>query len=48
VDAESYERQLRELNLLRLGAERENDITAGRTRPLRKVVSDLKKKFSGV
>lgn len=47
VDAESYERQLRELNLLRLVAVGESDIVAGRTRPLRSVVADLKKKFSG-
>jgi prevent-host-death family protein len=47
VDAGAYERQVRELNFLRLAVDGEADIAVGRTRPLRRVMSDLKRKFSG-
>ena len=43
IDAESYERRLKLANLARLLAEGEADIRAGRTRPVREFLDELRR-----
>jgi prevent-host-death family protein len=44
LDAAVYERRLAEINLARLLAEGEEDIRAGRVRPAREAIKDIKRR----
>jgi len=45
MDAKTYEKQIAELNVIRAIAEGERDIAAGRTRPFREVLKELKRDY---